>query len=383
MNITTLIKMLFLLLTKGLKSNLDMIRLTNLRCHNSEKVIGWHKGYPSFSLLTPPVLSSASTNGISTRLASLYQWRSLPELINIAVTDECNCSCHHCSFLSMKKEDRLLTTEEVKSVVKQAQQLGVASVNFLGGEPLLRDDIVELVGYVNKRLSQVIMFTNGYFLEERIADLKAAGLTSVIVSIDSFRPEVHDAKRGLTGLFPKAIKGIKAAQKLKLLVGISTVVTKDDIANGNLDNLIEMGKSLKVNEIIVFDAIPTGGYLCRQNLIGDQPHLEDLIALSEKYNRDSSYPGIYAYSYAKSPRGLGCLGGVSYFYVSPYGDVCPCDFNPMSVGNIRNSSLPRLWDSMSGHKEFARSSWHGCKMQDRRFREEYRYQIENKRFDTH
>jgi MoaA/NifB/PqqE/SkfB family radical SAM enzyme len=368
------------LITKSGKLNLDMISLNQKRIHNKDKILGWKDGYPSYCLLAPPLLSKPQANFFTTKLLSVYQWRNLPEMINLAITDGCNCSCQHCSFVSMKKKAQTLNTKELMAVIFDAQKLGVSTINLVGGEPLIHPDILSLVNCVNKDLSQVILFTNGFFLEEKAAGLKKAGLYSVIVSLDSFESGVHDRLRSLPGLFEKAVRGIRQAQKEGLLVGISTVVSRETVKNGELEKLIEFGKDLNVNEILIFDAVPTGNYSCKQHLIGEQPYLADIISISEKYNNLAEYPGIFAYSYVRSHHALGCAGGVCYFYVSPYGDVCPCDFNPMSVGNVKEVSLHLLWDRFSRNPDFCKATWNGCKMQDREFREKYKEQLLSKSF---
>lgn len=364
------IRLFFTPLFKGYGNIFSLIELTNQRGHNNgQKIIGWVNGCPAYSIMTPPAFSQAQVNLLATKFISLYQWRKLPELISIAVTDKCNCSCKHCSFVSMKKNQAILNTEEIKNIIVQAQQLGVATVNFVGGEPLLREDIVDLVKFVDKRLSQVVLFTNGYFLAKKIKDLKKAGLTSVVISIDAYTAAQHDEIRGLDGLFAKALIGIKEARKAGLLVGISAVIDQHSYLNKDINKIIEWAKEQKVNEVMLFDAVPTGRYSCNSRLLGPQPYLEDVIKLSTEYNQKKDYPGIYSYSYVKSNKGLGCLGGVSIFYVSPYGDICPCDFNPYSIGNVREKSLFHLWDKLSSREASACSSFDGCKMQNPEYRQ--------------
>jgi MoaA/NifB/PqqE/SkfB family radical SAM enzyme len=361
------------MLLKGSRYTFDFIKITNKRfCNSPDKVIGWYKGYPSFYLLSPPLLSKPAANSLTTKIMSVFQWRKLPDLASIAITDQCNCDCVYCSFTSMKKNAAPLNTNELIHVIRQSQELGVSTINFVGGEPLMHQNLFELIESVDKDLSQVILFTNGHSLKEKAKGLSKAGLTAVIVSIDSSEAKTHDSIKGLDGLFQQAVKGIQAAKKEKLLVGISTVVNRDDIKNGNLIKIFELGKELGINDIILFDAIPTGKYAQRQDLSWRQSELDQLINTSAEYNKKNSYPGIHPYAFSKSARGIGCAGGVGHFYITPYGDVCPCDFNPFSVGNVKNEPLPVLWERFSQLEDFRCSSLQGCRMQDRNFREKYK-----------
>ena len=346
-------------LRRGPHVGRDFLMSTNRRfCNASDKILGWSRGYPSYYLLSPTLWSRPSMNGLTTRLMSLYQWRKLPDLISLAVADTCNAHCEFCSFTAMVKTGVTpLATVEWKRVIGQAQDLGCTTLNFVGGEPLLREDLPELIRFVDPDLSQSILFSNGFHLADRARELQRAGLTSVIVALDAALPAAHDRRKGLSGLFPRALQGIEAARREKLLVGLSVVVRPEDLESGDLLQVFELGRELKVNELLLFDAVgPTAQWTPER--------LESLIELAAATHRRPGYPGVHAYAYSKSARGLGCSGGVSHFYVSPYGEVCPCDFNPDSMGNVRETPLHVLWDRFH-ERGYAQSSLSGCRCQPR------------------
>jgi len=355
------LRYLWMFLTKGHRLGSDFLSVSNRRfCNGPDKVIGWWRGYPSYYLLVPPLFSKPAMNSLVTRMMSIYQWRKLPDLVGIGVCDDCNLSCEFCSARSMRQDSaRPLTLAELKSVIAEAQALGVSTVNLVGGEPLLRNDLEELVASVDPDRSQVILFTNGTGLASRARSLRKAGLVSVIVAVDAADPTEHDRRKGEAGAFAKAVEGIAAARKEKLLVGLSTVARPGDLENGDLVRVFELGKKLGVNQILVFDAVAGEGQSARAFSPVELRALVDLCAV---YHRKKDYPGIHAYAYSKSPEGLGCGGGVSHFYVSPRGRVCPCDFDPDGVGNVREASLFELWDRFNA-KGITCSSLRGCRRQ--------------------
>lgn len=106
----------------------------------------------------------------------------------------------------------------------------------------------------------------------------------------------------------------------------------------------------------------------RDDLVDNNGWIEDMIEDSKKYNDDSSYPGVLLWAYATSHRSAGCACGTSYFYVSPYGDIMPCDFNHAKFGNLREKTLYEIWDNMSNMDDFRSSKWGGCKVKDSKFR---------------
>lgn len=354
------------MLTKGSRLGNDFLDATNRRfCNSGSKIIGWHRGCPSYYLLAPPMLSRPALNGLTTRIMSVYQWRKLPDYAGLAVTDACNCGCEHCSATSMTAPGaptQLLSTGEWKGVIRQAQDLGVSTVAFVGGEPLMREDVAELVASVDADRSQAILFSNGWFLAERARELSRAGLTSVLVSLDAADPAEHDRRKALAGCFDRAVAGIEAARRSGLLVGISSVVRPEDVRSGALGRLCDLGKRLRVNQLMFFDAVPTGNYERRTDLAWSDPQLEEIIDATAAYQRRADYPGVHCYAYSKSHRGLGCAGGVSQLYVSAGGNVCPCDFDPSSVGNVREAPLHVLWDRFSEAGR-ACSALDGCRRQ--------------------
>jgi len=355
------LRYLWMFLTKGHHLGSDFLSVSNRRfCNGPDKVIGWWRGYPSYYLLAPPLFSKPAMNSMVTRMMSIYQWRKLPDLVGIGVCDECDVACEFCSYTSMRYDPSPpLTTMELKSVIAEAQALGVSTINLVGGEPLLRKDLEDLVASVDPNRSQVILFTNGTALAGRARSLREAGLVSVIVAVDSADPAEHDRRKGEAGVFVKAMEGIAAARKAKLLVGISTVARPGDLESGALVRVFDLGKSLGVNQILVFDAVLGEGQTARAFTPSE---LRALVELCASYHRKKEYPGIHAYAYSKSPEGLGCAGGVSHFYISPRGRVCPCDFDPEGVGNVREASLFELWDRFND-KGLTCSSMRGCRRQ--------------------
>jgi len=335
-----------------------------------DKVIHFRDNLPVISSLTPPLFSKPSANFFVRVFQGVIQNRTFPNFLSFAITESCNASCSHCSFFSeaCKKKKNILTIDECKKVIKESQLLGVSMIAFVGGEPLLREGIEKIIASVDKNLSTTTLFTNGWFLAEKACKLKAAGLDSVFVSIDSAEEKKHDAIRGKEGMFKKALEGIEAVKNSGLTVGISCCVGKDDFKNGELDKIIELGKKIGVHEVLVFSAIPTGRLKNCEEMVDDEWGNEIVHAV-EKYNQNQNYPGIVSYSHMTNYQGFGCMGGTRYFYINPYGDVNPCDFNHAVFGNILEEPLFKIWDKMSSQKEFQQATWGGCKVKNSQYRD--------------
>jgi MoaA/NifB/PqqE/SkfB family radical SAM enzyme len=338
---------------------------------NHAKVIHYRDGHPVYSLSAPALYSRPSANLLARTLYRTIQNRNLPNMMSLAVNDVCNARCEHCSFFEGVEDPTrtVMTTEQTAEIIRQAQELGVSVLNFVGGEPLLRKDLPELIASVDKDLTTTIVFTNGSILADRAASLRKAGLDSVYVSLDSADAAEHDRFRGTKGLFDKAVAGIRKARLLGMSVGISCTITPESFARGEMAQIVELGRQLGVHEVLVFDAMPTGRYSARTDLVDNQGWVEEMIQAAVPFNRDPSYPGVLVWAYTSGYRAVGCSCGTSYFYVSPYGDVMTCDFNHAVFGNALSTPLYQVWDAMTSREEFNHAAWGGCKVKSSRFRE--------------
>ncbi len=365
------IRLKWFLATRALDYSADFVKILYQIYLNHNKIIHYRNGYPVYSLSTPALFSKPASNFIARALYRSIQNKNLPNLMSFAVNDICNVTCEHCSFFTgvEEKGKNILTLEQAKKLIQDAQDLGVSVINFVGGEPLLRKDLPEIIRSVNKDFSTTVLFTNGWHLEKRAAELKKAGLDSIYISIDAATSEKHDQFRNQPGLFDRAMRGIQTAKKLGFSVGISTTMTPESYRDGELNKIVKLGKNIGIHEILVFEALPTGRYKERQDLVDNNNWVEDMIQSGRKYNQNPSYPGVVFFSYFTSHRSVGCSCGTSYFYVSPYGDIMSCDFNHAKFGSILEEPLWRIWERLSTLPEFCQAKWGGCKIKDSEFRQ--------------
>jgi cyclic pyranopterin phosphate synthase len=153
------------------------------------------------------------------------------DYLRISVTDKCNLQCIYCNPLGgcdVAGSNELLTTKEIRRVVRLCAECGIRKVRVTGGEPLLREDIVCLVGELNgvSGIEDISLTTNGVFLESFAAKLKAVGLRRINVSVDSIEQEIY---RQITGfdLLPSVIEGIHKAIEVDLTpIKINSVIIK-------------------------------------------------------------------------------------------------------------------------------------------------------------
>jgi cyclic pyranopterin phosphate synthase len=136
--------------------------------------------------------------------------------VRISVTDRCNFRCQYCmpaEGLPWLQRDALLTYEEITRLVRILSEMGVHDVRLTGGEPLVRKELHKLVGSLSALpgVHDLSLTTNGYLLEAQVADLVAAGLRRVNVSLDSLAADrfFQLTRRDSLG---RVLAGLAAAQ---------------------------------------------------------------------------------------------------------------------------------------------------------------------------
>lgn len=282
-----------------------------------------------------------------------------PELwTEFRITENCNSKCTTCYAWRNKSVDEL-TTQEAKNALKQLKDVGVKNVIFLGGEPLLRKDIGELIKEASLlKFEAIIVVTNGLLLEDKAEELLENGATHITVSVDGFE-HTDDVIRGVLGSYEKAVRGIKTVQKSKNDKGLKTTVTllTTILLNQNVDEipkLVETSQSLGVYwsfnivdpNLDIFKGIPFSSLLVK-----DEEKIDRTIDYLKKIRNEQ--PGIispdvfcdhmleYARNYMKDNGryNFHCIHGYKMVYLGPHGEVYPGCWAMEPMGNIRESKL--------------------------------------------
>lgn len=267
-----------------------------------------------------------------------------PVMMNFAVTANCICNCWHCSFSDRTKKNQL-TVAELKDAIGQVQDLGTSMIGFTGGEPLLRSDIEEVISLVGDR-SMSLMFSTGFGLTpERVRGLKAAGLGIPVVSLDHYDAAKHDKRRGKEGMHATAIKAIEMYQAEGMYVAVSFVPDHELISNREeLFKTLEFFKSLGINDMRLTSPILSGQ-------LTDHPEEKldesDVARVNEVQNflvKHKGYPACFAYDVFEGEKFYGCGAGFHFIFVDSSGNVCPCDFCSVSLGNMRERRISDIWE---------------------------------------
>ena len=182
----------------------------------------------------------------------LVKWsESLIPIIVWNITSKCNLKCSHC-YASFNDDE--LNTKEAKLIIEDLAEFGVPLILFSGGEPMLREDLIELAEFAKDNGMSCVLSTNGTLINEKNVESLTV-FDYVGVSIDG-KEEVHDSFRGVKGSFFLALRGIKLLMSSKIPTGIRFTLT-----NYNSDDLNFVLKLVERHEIprfCLYHLVPSG-----------------------------------------------------------------------------------------------------------------------------
>lgn len=282
--------------------------------------------------------------------------RHRPFILNHLVTVRCNLACPHCYVsgpeqVAFNKErfprSAEMRTDEVRAFYRQLVAEGFKIAIVLGGEPLLRDDLGELLQVLDGHL-YVTLFTNGFLLEDRVE--LVAHASNLFVSLDA-PDEQHDTLRARPGSFRRALAGIEAVRRRhpKVKVAVNMTVTAANVQR--VPAMIAFARDLRVP--IAFQPPSYEG----QFRLDDRPmatsarSTPDALRVSEAFRaiRDAAARGERVIgSRAFFDLVIDDQGAYPCFYpryvlgpVMPNGDVVACTASRV-MGNVRDTPLAEL-----------------------------------------
>ncbi|MCW4000376.1 MAG: radical SAM protein [Candidatus Bathyarchaeota archaeon] len=278
--------------------------------------------------------------------------RFVPLVLSYNVTAKCNMKCSHCYINASEKQlPNELSTQEAKMVIDQICQVSSPLLILSGGEPLLRPDIYELIEYGVEKGLKMGLGSNGYLIDDAVAKkLKSAGVATVSISIDSSIPSQHDEFRGVEGAWQKAVDACKALRKHNVLVQVNTTLTHDNY--GQIDDIMSLAESIGVENFHLFFLVPTGRGVKLED-ISPEKYEEMITKTFAKVHRHRlNVKPSCAPQFMRIAQGMGldmrqwvrgCLAGMHYCRIYPNGDVTPCPYLPIKLGNLREVSFKEIW----------------------------------------
>jgi len=284
--------------------------------------------------------------------------RYLPHVVAWNLTRRCNLECAHCYISAgpVETAEGELTTDECYRIAGEILTVNPAPLFILsGGEPLLRSDLADIARFCTARGATVVIGTNGTLLtDERIAELKAAGVTGFAVSVDSLDQKRHDNFRHGQGALAATTDAVARLRAQRLDFIIQTTVTRGN--RHELSRLIAWSAGQGAVSFNAYFLVPTGRGARLSDLSAAEYEevLAELVAEHGRYQgrmlvRAKCAPHFMRHVHAAAPESpvlnyeTRCPCGVQYCRITPDGKLTPCPYTPATAGDLRRDSFQSVW----------------------------------------
>jgi radical SAM protein with 4Fe4S-binding SPASM domain len=289
-----------------------------------------------------------SEMSLETRETDPKLWTAPPRM-DLALTYSCNNNCYFC-YTGGPHKAAEVSAADWKKVIDKLWDSGIPQIVFTGGEPTLRDDLVELVEHSREFVTGLV--TNGRKLASLAGALNRAELDYVQVSLESHLPEVHDKMVGVNGAWKETRDGIFEALKSNLSVITNTTLTKDNLAL--FPDLIQAGSELGLKMMACNTLICSGRGTCSKKDAGVS--LEELKNVLSKAVEIAQKVGVKLEWYSPTcykqfnPLDFGfgakaCSAAQYNMTIEPDGSVIPCQsWFKEKLGNILKDPWSDIWN---------------------------------------
>jgi radical SAM protein with 4Fe4S-binding SPASM domain len=300
------------------------------------------------------------------------QQLSAPLRMDLALTFRCQNNCVHC-YAGGPHETAELSTEEWKRVIDRLHDIGVFILTFTGGEPTLREDLVELQLYAQNRGMVTGLVTNGRRLKDKSYSerLDKAGLDFVQVTLESHKPKIHDLMTAAKGSWKETVVGIRNAISSRMYVTTNTTLSKYNAGDflDTMDFLKELGVAAFGCNSLIYSG--KAGEVAEEFALP----LETLNELLPKVRDKANQLGLQFLWYTPTQYcrfdpvklGLGvksCTAANINMCVGPNGDVYPCQSYFERLGNILKGDWQKIWNSQLAvsirNREYAEPKCKDC-----------------------
>lgn len=296
-----------------------------------------------------------------------------PYVVSWNLTYRCNLACEHCYLDAGGLRARLveteafadrseLSTEECRKVIDDIVDFAPEALTILtGGEPLLRRDILDIVGYAVEKELWVVIGTNGVKITDNLARiLLENGVRGLSLSLDALDAKRHDGFRRVTGAWDNTVRGAKILHRVGLPFIVQTTAGAHN--RDELEAIAEFAhRELGAKVWNLYFLVPTG----RGEFVSDMSAeeydgvLADLSRIQRRFQGEMIVNAKCAPHYVKhlladdpgSPHirtytggAGGCPAGTHYLGIRPNGDVTPCPYLPVFGGNLRKETLSSVWN---------------------------------------
>jgi radical SAM protein with 4Fe4S-binding SPASM domain len=292
-----------------------------------------------------------------------------PFMVSYSITTKCNLKCKHCYSGSVDEASPdELSTEEAFRLIDELSSWGIGLLIIDGGEPLCREDMLDVVKHASSKGLRTTIGSNGTLIDEDTARrMLDAGVMAVAISVDGADAKTHDTLRGIDGAFEQTLKGVEACRNARLPFQFNTVIRKDTLPQ--LEDLLRMAVDQGADAAEFFDLVAAGRARdeCREQVLSNDERRRAMewlaeaqedcpilirvpgcpmypLLLQEKQIKPKHFPPEMLRRVPYYSRGCAAGMPMGYVMVQCNGEVNPCMLLQENLGNVREQSLISIWE---------------------------------------
>jgi len=289
-------------------------------------------------------------------------------LVSWNTTNQCNMFCDHCYRDAGTKSADELSTSQAKKLIQEIKKAGFQIMIFSGGEPLMRPDIYELGAFATQQGLRVVMGTNGSLITPQVAQkMKKSGFMAAGISLDSLDPNKNNSFRKLDDAYQLTVAGMKNLKAAGVPFQIHTTVMDWNVEE--LESITDFAVEIGAIAHHIFFLVPTGRAVNIEDEALRVVEYEKTIA--RLMNKQKQVPIEIKPTCAPQfirvadKKGIplrfskGCLAGISYCIISPIGNVQPCAYLDMPLGNVKEKPFDIIWQENEVLKKLRTMDYQG------------------------
>lgn len=263
-------------------------------------------------------------NAASVKLNNLAVKTRTPLTGKLELTYACNYKCRYCYVDNLKSE--FMKLEDVKHILNELKDIGVKYLFITGGEPFLHKDIIEIIKYSEELNFIITIQTNGSMITQSIMnELKSIDKLKIVMSYHSCNESKFDSFTQVDGSFKKVINLSKEFKKNNIDYFFKYTVTSDSERElkANIKFLEERKIPFKIHTLIL-------------------PNIEDVKNNGDYNISEESIRFLHENGYMKFNKSS-CSAAMNKIWISPNGDVYPCELVREPIGNIFKENIKEIW----------------------------------------
>ncbi len=293
-----------------------------------------------------------------------------PFMVSYSITRKCNLRCKHCYSDSVEEAaPDELSTEEAFRLIDDLSGWGIGLLIIDGGEPLCREDLLDIVKYASSKGIRTTIGSNGTLIDEAMAKkMLDAGVMSVAISVDAADAQTHDTFRGIDGAFKQTFRGIEACRSTGLPFQFNMVIRKDTLPQ--FEDMLRLAVDSGANAAEVFDLVAAGRAKqeCQAQVLSNDERKQAMewlaqaqeecpiiirvpgcpmypLTLQRKQIRPKHFPAEMMRRIPYYERGCAAGMPMGYVMIQCNGEVNPCMLLQVELGNIREQSITSIWEN--------------------------------------